>query len=612
VPRLKLRIGARFVISGAIGVALVAGMLANEQFSYSAIERLSQAAEQQDEARAQILQSLDHLRLTQMANRDIRLALSAGQLPKAIQVQQDNVAKARAKLQAAAERLDAADIRERATRAVALFDDFAQASRDLAAQQAEIVQLVTRRNHVLAAWTNELEGLFTSSAFVGLTNRAELEYGLREANVAFLDSRVSSWRFAATHDSNQVERIFRSADKASGFLQFARDLSAEKAVVATVDRLLAHLAEFRAGQEASAKAVENLRRIRLDQTNPLSAELNMMVEKIAAAAGDAAGQRYAEAIAQMRRAGSIGMGVGLLVMAVLIASAWMSGRAAQARRRQMHALADTFESAVGGIVGTVSSASTELEAAAGTLANTAESTQQLSTMAAGASEEASSNVESVAAASEELAASVGEIGRQVQESSRIAGEAVRQAEKTDGRIAQLSHAAQRIGDVVKLITAIAEQTNLLALNATIEAARAGEAGRGFAVVAAEVKSLASQTAKATEEIAGQIAGMQAATGDSVAAIKEIGTTISRIAEIASTIAAAVEQQGTATQEISRNVQQAADGTAQVAANIGEVARGAAETGSASGQVLASAAELSREGSKLKIEVDTFLRTVRAA
>ena len=180
----------------------------------------------------------------------------------------------------------------------------------------------------------------------------------------------------------------------------------------------------------------------------------------------------------------------------------------------------------------------------------------------------------------------------MQESSRIAGEAVKQAEKTDDRIEELSQAAGRIGDVVKLITAIAEQTNLLALNATIEAARAGEAGRGFAVVASEVKALAAQTAKATDEIGTQIAGMQAATQDSVAAIKEIGGTIKPISEIASTIAAAVEEQGAATQEIARNVQQAAQRTGEVAGNITDVNRGAGETGSASAQVLSSAQSLS--------------------
>jgi len=287
-------------------------------------------------------------------------------------------------------------------------------------------------------------------------------------------------------------------------------------------------------------------------------------------------------------------------------------RAVAQRKADMHQLADQFESAIGGIVGTVSSASTQLEAAAGTLTSTAEVTQRLSGGVAAASEQASANLQYVASATEEMTSSVNEISRQVQESSRIAIEAVKQAQQTDARINQLSQAAGRIGDVVKLITAIAEQTNLLALNATIEAARAGEAGRGFAVVASEVKALAAQTGKATEEIGAQIAGMQSATQESVAAIKEIGSTIGRISEIASTIAAAVEEQGAATQEIARNVGEAAKGTAQVAGNITEVNRGASDTGSASAQVLASAQSLSSESRHLKGEVDKFLSTVRAA
>ncbi|RAI44965.1 methyl-accepting chemotaxis protein [Rhodoplanes roseus] len=285
---------------------------------------------------------------------------------------------------------------------------------------------------------------------------------------------------------------------------------------------------------------------------------------------------------------------------------------AAARRVEMAKLADGFESAVGNIVGMVSSAASQLEAEARRLTSTAETTQRLSNTVASASTQASANVQTVASSAEELAASVAEIARQVQESSNIAAQAVDQAVRTDNRINELSKLASRIGDVVKFITAIAEQTNLLALNATIEAARAGEAGKGFAVVAQEVKALAAQTAKATDEISAQITGMQAATADSVGAIKEIGRTINRVSEIASNIAASVEQQGAATQEIARNVQQAARGTTEVANNIVDVSRGASETGSSSAQVLTAANSLTRESEHLKAELDTFLKTVRAA
>ena len=287
-------------------------------------------------------------------------------------------------------------------------------------------------------------------------------------------------------------------------------------------------------------------------------------------------------------------------------------RAAAQRRQDMLQLADQFESAVGEVIETVSSASTELEASATTLTSTAEHAQQLATVVASASEEASTNVQSVASATEELSSSITEISRQVQESARVASEAVDQARTTTDRVGELSKAATRIGDVVELINTIAGQTNLLALNATIEAARAGEAGRGFAVVASEVKALAEQTAKATGEIGQQISGIQTATQESVGAIKDISDTIERLSEISSAIAAAVEEQGAATQEISRNVAQASQGTQQVSSNITEVQRGASETGSASSQVLSAAQSLSGDSNRLKLEVGKFLGTVRAA
>jgi len=282
------------------------------------------------------------------------------------------------------------------------------------------------------------------------------------------------------------------------------------------------------------------------------------------------------------------------------------------RKSAIRRVADGFEQVVGKIVQSLSSASSEMKAATTSLGKTAETTQELAATVSMASEQSSSSAQSAAAASEQMASSISEIGRQVQESHKIAHAAVQQADQTNVRITELSKSATRIGEVVRMITAVAEQTNLLALNATIEAARAGEAGRGFAVVASEVKALSAQTAKATEEITSQITHMQTATDQSVSAIREIGQTIGQISEISSSIAAAVEQQGTTTQEIARNVHHAAQGASEVAGGIADVHRGAVDTGAAASQVQGLAQSLQRESEHLTAEVDRFLNTVRAA
>jgi len=274
-------------------------------------------------------------------------------------------------------------------------------------------------------------------------------------------------------------------------------------------------------------------------------------------------------------------------------------------------MADNFESNVKTVVESVASASTEMEMSARTLSATAEEGSSQSTAVAAASEEASTNVQTVAAAAEQLAQSVEEVGRQVQQSSTIASNAVSEAQKTNEEVEGLATAAEKIGEVVGLINDIASQTNLLALNATIEAARAGDAGKGFAVVATEVKSLADQTATATEDISSQISAIQNATENAVKAIKGISGTIGELSEISSAIASAVEEQSAATREIAQSVEQAAAGTADVSQNITGVTSGAQQTGDASAQVLEAASELSKQAETLRSQVDGFLVEVRS-
>jgi methyl-accepting chemotaxis protein len=415
---------------------------------------------------------------------------------------------------------------------------------------------------------------------------------------------------------------------------------------------------------------------KIDQAVSLGRRMNMQIEEATEDLIGAAEDRNAQASAERQRVSQIDLGIGLFVIAVLAGLAVFgavaianpirrigevlralahgnkevevpylgradevgdNARAAQAfkekliriaqleiaeketarrmqeqRRTDMNDVAGRFEKTVASVAHTVSSSSTELEAAAEALGAMAEATRDMSGKVLTASTQAADSVQSVSIATEQLIASVDEISRQVQESKRIAREAVVQAEQTDGRIAELTRAAGRIGDVVKLITEIADQTNLLALNATIEAARAGTAGKGFAVVAQEVKALAAQTSRATSDISVQIMGVQAATQDSVTIIKDIGSTITRIAEIASAITAAVELQTQTTREIADNVRAATGSTAHVATDLSEVNQSASGITSASAQILASARSLSQEGNRLTSEVESLLTAVRAA
>jgi methyl-accepting chemotaxis protein len=302
-----------------------------------------------------------------------------------------------------------------------------------------------------------------------------------------------------------------------------------------------------------------------------------------------------------------------MIKAEQLAAAEENELATKARRaKRLEDLVANFETRIGGLVGVLSSASTEMEATAQSMSSTAAQAKQQASNVAAAADEASAGVQTVATAAEELTSSIGEINRQVAQSAKVTDKAVNGVRQTDNIVRALADGAQKIGQVVELISNIAGQTNLLALNATIEAARAGDAGKGFAVVASEVKSLANQTAKATGEISAQIAQIQSATTDAVNAMRSIAETIEEVGTITTTIAAAVEEQGAATGEIARNVQQTAASTREVTTNIAGVSQAASETGNAAGQVLSAAGDLSKQAEQLTQEVSTFVAGVRAA
>ena len=558
LPQFKVRIGTKLAISVGAGVLLVAGMILNQQFGNSSVARQAERGRIDQTVAIDLLHAGVALQHMQIGTREIRLAISEREASEALSVLQDDTNNAVGFLRAAFNGSIDAAIRAQLQKIIALAHDYAAAAAAMVAAKkayAEIALPLARASKIGEEIDLLIEKATSTAGELAAQRMAEAAARAAEAgqiSVGFGFFVVVILMGAAAFGILSIGRPIHTI--AGVLLQLAdghRDV-----IIPFTER----------GDEVgdAARAARTFR------------DNLVRLEKLEAERKQEADRGLAE------------------------------------RKTMVRALADKFESAIGNIVRAVATAAGNLESAASTLTKNAKATQQLSTAVAAASEQASANVQTVALATGEMGTSIDEIRRQVQVSTTIAAEAVKQAEKTDGRINDLSQAAGRIGDVVKLITTIAAQTNLLALNATIEAARAGEAGKGFAVVAAEVKMLATQTAKATEEIKTQISSMQDATEESVAAIKEIGGTIARISDIASSISMAVEAQGSTTQEIAKNVAQAAQGAVQVATNIADVNHGADETGTASAQVLLAAQSLSGESRKLESEVANFLDTVRAA
>ncbi|MDB5656800.1 MAG: methyl-accepting chemotaxis sensory transducer [Tardiphaga sp.] len=667
-------IGAKLGLAGVVGILFTAGMIANQMISEAAIRGADDRAERQQLVATHVFEADIALRRMQVAARDIRLARIPADVETARAAMLDGRSRAVKEIELALERSYDPERKERLNKLKSLAVEYGEGVSGVADLQTSGFALIAKRQEFSAQFGKSMAALTATAGEENRADvekmllEAQSKFDVLRAAVLRLQATGEDDQKAVI--ASRAVEFGVIAQKLKGLMLDSRSSASADAlsnsltsfVAANADVVTAEAAKTKQVQVVAlpigARAVE-LARVAVDIANANAAASRVQAQDelahsnrisfwlavfiVASLIGSAIFTFLGVSRPLTRLNGALGKiasgeigveipgasrgdEVGDIAKTVVVISANTERKAreeaaakihqdkdiAEQRKRDMKRLADEFENAVGEIVETVSSAATELEASAGSLTATADRSEELTTMVAAASEEASTSVQSVASATEEMASSVNEISRQVQDSARIAGEAVAQAEETNQRIGQLAKAAGRIGDVVELINSIAGQTNLLALNATIEAARAGEAGRGFAVVASEVKALAEQTAKATGEISQQIAGMQAATQASVEAIRDIGTTIGKMSEISSTIASAVEEQGAATQEISRNVQQAAQGTMQVSSNIGDVRRGASETGSASSQVLSAAQSLSVESNRLKVEVNRFLDSVRAA
>ena len=551
-------IRTKLAIWAGVGVLLVAGMLAEQQYGDYAAGRQRVAADSKQLAAIEALRAADDLRSMQLETREIRLAIAPSEIERALNRLIADETAAAGHIEIALEIIDDPVDKERLERLAGLVKGYVGVVGDLAAaakDYGDTVEQIKRSGELGNAMNALIETM--TVALIGAAEQRKAQANADMRHVSRINLGMGLFVilvlggvavFGAVAISRPIRRIGEVLMELAG-----GNKDVEVPYIGRRDEV---------GDNARAAQTFKEKLIRIEQLETAEKET--------------------------------------------------ARRTAEQRQADMRALASAFETTVANVVRSVSASSTELEAAAEGLSATAGATRDLSGKVLSASTRASENVQSVSFATERLIASLGEISRQVQESTRIALEAVTQAEKTDSRIAELTRAAGRIGDVVNLITAIAAQTNLLALNAAIEAARAGDAGRGFAVVAQEVKALAAQTSKATEEIGVQIAGVQAATQDSVVIIKEIGATIGRISEIAAAITSAVEQQATTTAQIAENVHAAAGSAAHVAANIAEVNDSAAEITSASAQVLTSAQTLSQDGSRLSAEMEKFLAAVCAA
>jgi methyl-accepting chemotaxis protein len=661
------------LLGNAVCAALLLGALG--MATYSRMEQTIEEA-RDVERTTRILrlatQAKDGMGQSASLTRDMYLATAAERAKEAGTAAGAKAAEVEAALQEAIRVTAGLPVQKQLEALLAPWEDHREALSEAAALKERMLDLRSREFFGIGPKIAEKLRVLSARS-IGEEGSAELAAQAARAVELFNDVRGAGFRFNIEQDEKVFERIARSSGAAYEVLDSMAQTSALSEVAATskaiiqqyvavineVARLNREISETgvqrldptheivaegvdRFFAEAAAEQEDDVRIIRESSSDALTLVLGALalvsaalvaVSFLTARSVSAPVRRLTEAMGRLADgdldaevpATDRGDEVGAMARSVLVfrqngirmkemeaGQAEARRQAEEQRKAMMRALADGFEGSVMGIVETVASAATEMQGASTAMSSAASRTSQQASAVAAASGQASSNVQTVAAATEELSASISEIGRQVATSTGIAGQAVEEAERTTGTIRNLVTAAQQIGEVVELITSIAGQTNLLALNATIEAARAGEAGKGFAVVASEVKALANQTAKATEEIQSRVVEIQEATGGAQSAIENIGRTITRMNEIATTIAAAIEEQGAATREITGNVMQAARGTEEVSANIAGVNHAASETGLAASQVLGTSAELARQAETLRGEVTKFISTVRSA
>jgi methyl-accepting chemotaxis protein len=674
--KFKIGIGIKVGSSALVGLVLVAGMVWNQArvnrltqdlISQAALSRNLQQAALEAKVRLNELISID---------RDLRLAKTSSEVNVVLQHLKSRAADANSAYDSATALATQDEDRQFLIKAKDAFNNYIATAEEIAGVQYEIITLRDRQLAENQAWATKFDTLINGPELANASNRHALESNLQQANSEFMRAGSLSWSRFVRSDSAQMSGIFGALGTATLLLDESHSMMRNPDAKATISDLAKFPARYKLLVDGLTSAVQRQTDLLLQRAAPSRDQASDMMGLVAIGADQRSDSLADLTVMELSRSEWINLTVGALVILVMFSVAIVStltigrpirriaqvlmqlaggrneveipyqGRqdevgdaaraagvfrdnivrmqeleaeqkrtvaeASRARREQTDNLADEFEQAVGAIVLTVSRATEELQGTAKSLTQTADGTHQLANSVSIVAAEASKNVRSVAVASDQLASAIAEIGQQAEQSRQIANEAVQSAASTDARIAQMSKVANRIEHVLKLITGIAQQTNLLALNATIEAARAGEAGRGFAVVASEVKTLAGQTAKATEEIVAQIADIQNVTKDSIAAIKDIGSIIERVAGIATAITSAVEEQHAATREIAFNVQEAAQGTDNVTEKIRNLEIDASETGTAANRVFSFASQLAAEGTSLKAEVDAFLRTVRAA